>query len=97
MGTGNITVKEAFFRSSNVAFAKLAEQYYRSQPSKFIEHLHKFRLDVLTGIDIAASSGKPTIKKPGNVSLVKNNNSLYGTWLRRIGYTIAYVDAYIMQ
>jgi len=68
LGTGAITVKEAFLRSSNVAFAKLADQFYHSQPSKFIEHLHKFRLDTITGIDITASSGKPTIKKPTNRS-----------------------------
>ncbi len=63
-----ITVKEAFERSSNVAFAKLADQYYHSQPSKFIDHLHKFRLDTLTGIDLTAASGRPTIKKPTNRS-----------------------------
>jgi cell division protein FtsI (penicillin-binding protein 3) len=63
-----LTVKEAFERSSNVAFAKLADQYYHSEPSKFIYHLHKFRLDTLTGVDLTASSGKPTIKKPTNRS-----------------------------
>ena len=68
LGTGEITVKDAFERSSNVAFAKLADQYYHSQPSKFIDHLHRYRLDTLTGIDITASSGKPTIKKPTNRS-----------------------------
>ena len=68
LGTYEITVKGAFERSSNVAFAKLADQYYHSQPSKFIDHLHRFRLDTLTGIDLTASSGKPTIKKPANRS-----------------------------
>ncbi|HQW83537.1 MAG TPA: penicillin-binding protein [Ferruginibacter sp.] len=68
LGTHEITVKDAFERSSNVAFAKLAEQYYGSQPTKFINHLHTFRLDTLTGVDIIASSGKPTIKKPTNRS-----------------------------
>ena len=63
LGTGAITVKDAFARSSNVAFAKMADQFYHTQPSKFIDHLHQLRLDTLTGIDITASSGKPTIKK----------------------------------
>ena len=71
MGTYEITVKEAFERSSNVAFAKLADQYYHDQPSKFINHLHNYRLDTLTGIDLTASSGKPTIKKPTNRSWSK--------------------------
>ncbi len=68
LGYGALTVKDAFERSSNVAFAKLADQYYHSQPSKFIDHLHRYRLDTLTGIDLTASSGKPTIKKPTNRS-----------------------------
>jgi cell division protein FtsI (penicillin-binding protein 3) len=68
LGTGVLTVKEAFARSSNVAFAKLADQYYHTQPSKFIDHLHKYRLDTLTGIDLTAASGKPTIKRPSNRS-----------------------------
>ncbi len=71
LGAGAITVKDAFARSSNVAFAKLADQYYHNQPSKFIEHLHKFRLDTITGIDIVAASGRPTIKKPANRSWAK--------------------------
>lgn len=68
LGAGAMTVKDAFERSSNVAFAKLADQYYHSQPSKFIDHLHRFRLDTLTGVDLTAASGKPTIKKPTNRS-----------------------------
>jgi cell division protein FtsI (penicillin-binding protein 3) len=68
LGTYELSVKDAFARSSNVAFAKLADQYYHSQPSKFIDHLHKYRLDTLTGIDLTAASGKPTIKKPTNRS-----------------------------
>lgn len=71
LGAGAITVKDAFARSSNVAFAKMADQYYHNQPSKFIEHLHKFRLDTITGIDIIAASGRPTIKKPTNRSWAK--------------------------
>ncbi|MEP6674443.1 MAG: penicillin-binding protein [Ferruginibacter sp.] len=63
-----LSVKDAFAASSNVAFAKLADQYYHSQPSMFIKHLHDFRLDTLTGIDITAASGKPLIKKPSNRS-----------------------------
>ena len=66
LGTGVISVKDAFARSSNVAFAELATQYYESQPSKFVNHLHQLHLDTLTGVDITASSGYPIIKKPGS-------------------------------
>ncbi len=68
LGTGVISVKEAFLRSSNVAFAKLANQYYQEQPFKWAGHMDKFRLNKMTGIDIVASSGKPTIKTPKNRS-----------------------------
>ncbi len=71
LGTGVISVKDAFARSSNVAFAKLADQYYHEQPSKFIDHLHRLKLDTLTGVDITASSGMPIIKKAGSKSWSK--------------------------
>jgi cell division protein FtsI (penicillin-binding protein 3) len=71
LGTNEITVKQAFEMSSNVAFAKLADQYYHTQPSKFIDHLHRYRLDTITGIDITAASGRPTIKRPTNRSWSK--------------------------
>ena len=66
LGTHEITVKDAFSHSSNVDFAKLADQYYHTQPSRFTDYLHKFRLDTITGIDITAASGRPLIKKPTN-------------------------------
>jgi cell division protein FtsI (penicillin-binding protein 3) len=65
LGTGQITVKEAFSRSSNVAFAKLADQYYHNQPKRFYNHLHHLRLDTVTGIDIVGAA-VPLIKKPGS-------------------------------
>lgn len=63
LGTDKLTVKEAFARSSNVAFAKLADEYYHNQPQKFFDHLHHLRLDVVTGIDIVGTA-KPLIKNP---------------------------------
>ncbi len=58
-----ITLKEAFARSSNVAFAKLANQFYNDQPQKFCDHLHYLHLDTATGIDIVGAA-PPLIKKP---------------------------------
>ncbi len=63
LGTYETTVKGAFAASSNVAFAKLADQFYHKAPQKFLDHLHKMRLDTYTGVDIVASSGFPLIKK----------------------------------
>ena len=64
LGTGRITVKQAFAMSSNVAFAKLAEEYYHNNPRQFYDHLHKLRLDTATGVDIVGQA-TPLIKKPG--------------------------------
>ncbi len=63
LGTYETTLKEAFAASSNVAFAKLADQHYHKEPQKFLDHLHKMRLDISTGVDIVAASGFPLIKK----------------------------------
>lgn len=65
LGTGKITVKEAFAISSNVAFAKMADEYYHNQPQKFYQHLHDLRLDTSSGIDIVGTA-KPFVKKPSS-------------------------------
>ena len=65
LGVGLLTVKEAFASSSNVAFAKMADEYYHNQPTKFYNHLHRLRLDIPTGIDIVGAA-KPYIKKPSS-------------------------------
>lgn len=64
LGTGQITVKQAFERSSNVAFAKLAEQFYHDNPKQFTNHMHKLHLDTITGVDIVGQAA-PLIKRPG--------------------------------
>ena len=64
-GTGQISVKEAFAQSSNVAFAKLADEYYHNQPDKFYQHLHHLRLDTVSGVDIVGAA-VPYIKKPSS-------------------------------
>lgn len=65
LGTGKITVKEAFAMSSNVAFAKLADEYYHNQPQKFYDHLDRLRLTRNSGIDIVGAA-TPYVKKPTN-------------------------------
>ncbi len=62
-GTGRVTVKQAFAMSSNVAFAKMADQYYHSQPQKYIDHLKHLRLNRRSGIDIVGTAA-PYIKEP---------------------------------
>jgi len=67
-GSGVISIKEAFAKSSNVAFAKLVDQHYKNKPMRFIRHLQKLRLHERTGIDLL---GEPA-------PLIKDVN--YPTW-----------------
>jgi len=59
----NVSVKEAFERSSNVAMAKLVMGAYGSEPIQFIDHLKRFRLHQRSGIDLAGEP-KPIINSP---------------------------------
>jgi cell division protein FtsI (penicillin-binding protein 3) len=61
----DFTVKEAFEISSNVGMAKLAVSHYGSNPSGFVAHLKKLRLDQPTGIDLLGE-GTPIVKHPGS-------------------------------
>lgn len=60
-GLGLISVKKAFALSSNVAFAKLVNQYYHNDPMKYIRHLQLLQLNKRTGIDLAGER-RPMIK-----------------------------------
>lgn len=60
-GMNEMTIKKALAVSSNVAYAKLVDQYYHNKPMKYIQHLQKFGLDKKTGIDLAGE-GMPLIK-----------------------------------
>ncbi|MEY8347454.1 penicillin-binding transpeptidase domain-containing protein [Bacillus cereus] len=57
-GWGSITFDEGVERSSNVAFAILADQ--KLGPERFRQYIHKFGLDEKTGIDLPGE-GKNTI------------------------------------
>lgn len=62
-GRQGVTVKQAFELSSNVGMAKMAMQYYNGQPSKFLAHLKRLKLDTATGIGLLGES-KPVIPTP---------------------------------
>lgn len=64
-GRQMVTVQQAFELSSNVGMAKLVSQYYAGNPSRFLHHLNKMRMDTLTGIDLTGER-KPTIYQPGH-------------------------------
>lgn len=58
-----MTIKESFEHSSNVAMAKLAYNYYSSNPAKFYQHYVTLRLTSRTGIDLNEEF-RPTVKNP---------------------------------
>jgi cell division protein FtsI (penicillin-binding protein 3) len=66
-GTGTVTVKKAFAVSSNVAMAKMADQHYHNNPSKYLSNLKKLHIHERTGIDLPGER-KPVLKSPSNTS-----------------------------
>ena len=64
-GLHEATVQQAFEKSSNVGMAKLVVAYYSTQPSRYFNYLHRWKMDTLTGIDLPGEA-KPRIYKPGS-------------------------------
>ncbi|MDQ2658524.1 MAG: penicillin-binding protein 2, partial [Bacteroidota bacterium] len=63
-GLGKVTIEEAFEHSSNVAMAKLVNEYFGLKPGKFVSYLDKLQLSKRLGIQIAGEP-EPKIKRPG--------------------------------
>ncbi len=59
----DVTVKRAFELSSNVGMAKLVYNNYSRNPTQYIEHLRKLRLNQFSGIDLVGET-PPIIKTP---------------------------------
>lgn len=59
----NVTVKEAFEESSNVAITKLINTYYGEQPAKFTSKLHSWGLHEPLGLQIPGEA-TPIVKTP---------------------------------
>ncbi len=82
LGLGVISVKQAFAHSSNVCMALLATNYYYKNPVQYWEHLHRLRLDTVTGLDLIGEV-RPRVKSP--TSKVWGNTTL--PWMA-IGYEV---------
>jgi cell division protein FtsI (penicillin-binding protein 3) len=59
-GRQGVTIKQAFELSSNVGMAKMAMAYYADNPKNFLDHLHRLKLDTITGVGLLGES-KPVI------------------------------------
>ncbi len=65
-----VTVKEAFEESSNVAVTKLINTHYGDQPAKFTSKLHSWGLHQPLGLQIPGE-GHPIVKTPKSKSWSK--------------------------
>ncbi len=79
----DVSFKQAFELSSNVGMAKLAVDHYYKNPSKFIAHLKRLKLDQPSGINLVGES-KPLIPEPSS----KNWSAVALPWMS-FGYNIA--------
>ncbi len=82
-GTGTVSLKEAYAKSSNVGCARLVYNNYLKNPTAFVKHLKDMQVDKLTGIDLMGERKPGFSSNPEN--LFKNSASL--AWLA-IGYEV---------
>ncbi|RZK42893.1 MAG: PASTA domain-containing protein [Pedobacter sp.] len=59
----SVTVKRAFEESSNAAIAKLINDHYGSDPSRFTDHLYDWKLNEKLGLQIKGEA-QPVVKSP---------------------------------
>ncbi len=64
-GYGLIDVRKAFEKSSNVAFAKLAVEYYSNNEKKYVDRLHNMKIGEKFNLDIMGE-GRSVIHSPGD-------------------------------
>lgn len=62
-GLDSMSIKDVFAKSSNVGTATLAQQFYKSNPSAFYDHLVDFGLNLPTDIEVGGEE-PPLIKDP---------------------------------
>jgi cell division protein FtsI (penicillin-binding protein 3) len=67
LGTGVITLQEAFEHSSNVAFAKLMQRNYAKNPSQIFGHYKDLGLTEKLNLQLSGV-GAPVVKGPANKS-----------------------------
>jgi cell division protein FtsI (penicillin-binding protein 3) len=68
---GRVSVKRAFEESSNAAVAYLVNTSYKTDQSKFTDHLYDWKLNERMGLQIPGEA-QPVVKNPNNKSWNKN-------------------------
>ena len=77
-----LTVEECFAHSSNVGMSKLAYKAFANNPKEFGEYIHKYHLDVPSGIDLS------DVPKPRRAPLENKNGGLMNMITMSFGYAI---------
>ena len=77
-----LTVEECFAHSSNVGMSKLAYKAFANDPKEFKEFIHRYHLDVASGIDLK------DVPKPRIAPLEKNKGGLMNMLTMSFGYAI---------
>jgi cell division protein FtsI (penicillin-binding protein 3) len=72
---GRVTVKKAFEQSSNAAIAYLVNTNYHDNQVKFTDHLYRWHLNELMGLQIKGEA-KPVIKNPNTFKSWNKNMTL---------------------
>lgn len=62
-GLDSMSIRQVFAQSSNVGTATLTQQFFKNNPSAFVDYLRQFQLDQPTGIEIGGEEN-PIIKDP---------------------------------
>lgn len=77
-----LTVEECFAHSSNVGMSKLAFKAFANNPKEFKEYIHRYHLDVPTGIDLL------DVPKPRMAPLDNKSGGLMNMITMSFGYAI---------
>ena len=77
-----LTVEECFAHSSNVGMSKLAYKAFANNPREFKDYIHRFHLDMPSGIDLK------DVPKPRMASLDNKHGGLMNMITMSFGYAI---------
>lgn len=77
-----LTVKECFAHSSNVGMSKLAFKAFGQNPTEFRKYLHKYHMDIPSGIDLSH------VPVPRLAPLEKNKGGVMNMVTMSFGYAL---------
>lgn len=86
-----LTVKECFAHSSNVGMGELAYKAFAQNPKEFREYLHRYHMDVRSGIDLS------NLPKPQLAPLDKDRGGVMNMITMSFGYALQVSPLHTLQ